>query len=166
MTNADTATTVVADTTARVKPIPDNYPRVVPYLCVDGASAAIEFYRTVFGATERMRMAEPDGRLGHAELEIGTAVIMLSDEFPDLGVLAPKTVGGTPVTMSVYVEDVDDVFRRAVDAGATALRPVENQFYGDRNGRFEDPFGHRWSVATHVEDVSPQDMARRAATNG
>jgi PhnB protein len=161
MSNTDEATTVVPKTD--VKPVPDNYPQVVPYLCVDGASAAVEFYRNVFGATERMRMAEPDGRLGHAELEIGTAVIMLSDEFPDLGIRAPKTIGGTPVTMSLYVEDVDDVFTRAVDAGATALRPVENQFYGDRTGQFEDPFGHRWSVATHIEDVSPQEVARRAA---
>lgn len=158
MTNAGRAVT-----TAEVKSIPDNYPQIVPYLCVEGASAAIEFYRNVFGATERMRMAEPDGRLGHAELEIGAAVIMLSDEFPDLGVLAPKAIGGTPVTMTLYVEDVDDVFARAIGAGATALRPVENQFYGDRTGQFEDPFGHRWSVATHVEDVSPEDMAQRAA---
>ncbi len=148
---------------ANVKPIPDNYPQVVPYLCVDGASAAIEFYRNVFGATERMRMSEPDGTIGHAELEIGTALIMLSDEYPDLGIRAPKTIGGTPVTISVYVEDVDDVFTRAIDAGATALRPVKDQFYGDRTGQFEDPFGHRWSVATHIEDVSPQEMAERAA---
>jgi PhnB protein len=148
---------------ADVKPIPDNYPQVVPYLCVDGASAAITFYGTVFGATERMRMPEPDGRIGHAELEIGSAVIMLSDEYPDLGIRAPKTIGGTPVTMSVYVEDVDDVFTRAIDAGATVLRPVKDQFYGDRTGQFEDPFGHRWSVATHIEDVSPEEMAERAA---
>src|SRR5687767_13857355 len=100
-----------------VKPIPDDYPQVVPYLCVDGASAAIEFYRTVFAATERMRMAEPDGRPGHAELEIGTAVVMLSDEFPDLGIRGPQTIGGTPVTLSLYVENVDEVFARAVDAG-------------------------------------------------
>lgn len=165
MNTTDTATAGVAETTtARVNPIPDNYPQVVPYLCVEGAGAAIEFYRAVFGATERMRMAEPDGRIGHAEVEIGTAVIMLSDEFPDLGVLAPKSVGGTPVTMNLYVEDVDEVYQRAIDAGATALSPVENQFYGDRNGRFQDPFGHRWSVATHVEDVPPEDMTRRAAT--
>jgi PhnB protein len=148
---------------ATVKPIPDNYPQIVPYLCVDGAGAAIEFYRRVFGASERMRMSEPDGTIGHAELEIGTAVIMLSDEYPDLGIRAPKTIGGTPVTISVYVEDVDDVFTRAIDAGATALRRVTDQFYGDRTGQFEDPFGHRWSVATHIEDVSPQEMAERAA---
>ena len=146
-----------------VKPIPDNYPQVVPYLHVNGASAAIDFYRNVFGATERMRMPEPDGRIGHAELEIGTAVIMLSDEYPDMDIRAPKTVGGTPVTISVYVEDVDDVFTRATEAGATALRPVKDQFYGDRTGQFEDPFGHRWSVATHIEDVSPKEMAERAA---
>jgi PhnB protein len=152
-----------AAATTEAKPIPDNYPQVVPYLCVDGASAAIEFYRTVFDAKERMRMAEPDGRIGHAELEIGTAVIMLSDEFPDLSVLAPNTIGGSPVTMTLYVRDVDDVFTRATDAGATALSPVKNQFYGDRTGQFTDPFGHRWSVATHVEDVSPEDMAKRAA---
>jgi PhnB protein len=148
---------------ALVKPIPDNYPQVLPYLCVDGAGAAIEFYCNVFGAVERMRMAEPDGRIGHAELEFGAAVIMLADEFPDLGIRAPKSIGGTPVTINVYVENVDEVFARAIDAGATALRPVTDQFYGDRTGQFEDPFGHRWSVATHVEDVAPEDMAERAA---
>jgi PhnB protein len=145
-----------------VKPIPDTYPQAVPYLCVDDASAAIEFYRHVFGATERMRMPEPDGKLGHVELEIGTAMIMLSDEFPNLGVLAPRTIGGTPVTLVLYVGDVDDVFTRAIDAGATALRPVKDQFYGDRSGTFEDPFGHRWSIASHVEDVSMEEMAQRA----
>lgn len=162
MTNIDTTTPVAAGATAAVKAIPDNYPQVVPYLCVAGAIDAIEFYRNVFGATERMRMTESEGRLGHAELEIGKAVIMLSDEFPDLDVLAPKTVGGSPVTMTLYVEDVDAVFTRAIDSGATALNPVKNQFYGDRTGKFEDPFGHRWSVATHIEDVSPEEMAKRA----
>lgn len=147
---------------AAVKPIPDNYPQLVPYLCVAGASAAIRFYRAVFGATERMRTTEPDGRIGHAELEVGTAVIMLSDEFPDAGIRAPGTVGGTPVTLTLYVEDVDHVFARAVDAGATVLRPLTDQFYGDRTATFEDPFGHRWSVATHVEDVSAAEMAKRA----
>jgi PhnB protein len=132
----------------------------VPYLCVNGAPAAIELYRNVFGATERMRMAEPDGKIGHAELEIGTAVVMLSDEFPDIGIRSPKTIGGTPVTINVYVEDVDDVFTRATDAGAIGLRPVTDQFYGDRTGQFEDPFGHRWSVATHIEGVSPEGNGR------
>jgi PhnB protein len=148
---------------ADVKPIPEGYPQVTPYLIVDGANAAIEFYRNVFGARERMRMPAPEGRVGHAELEFGDSLVMLADEFPDMGVRSPKATGGTPVTLSVYVEDVDAVFDAAVAAGATALRPVEDQFYGDRNGQFEDPFGHRWSVATHVEDVPPDEMERRAA---
>jgi PhnB protein len=148
---------------ANVKPIPDGYPQVSPYLCIDGASDAIEFYGTVFGATERMRMPAPEGKIGHAELEIGDSVIMLSDEYPDMGMRGPKALGGTPITLSVYVEDVDTVFDRAVNAGAKVLRPVENQFYGDRSGQFEDPFGHRWSVATHVEDVPPDEMAKRMA---
>ena len=148
---------------ADVKPIPEGYPQVTPYLIVDGANAAIEFYRNVFGARERMRMPAPEGRVGHAELEFGNSLVMLADEFPDMGVRSPKATGGTPVTLSVYVEDVDAVFDAAVAAGATALRPVEDQFYGDRNGQFEDPFGHRWSVATHVEDVPPDEMEKRAA---
>jgi PhnB protein len=146
-----------------VKPIPEGYPQVTPYLHVDGASAAIEFYATVFGATERMRMPEPDGRIGHAELQIGESLIMLSDEYPELGVRSPKALGGTSVTMSVYVEDVDGVFDRALQAGATVLRPIQDQFYGDRSGTLEDPFGHRWSVATHIEDVPPEEMEKRAA---
>lgn len=148
---------------AKVKPIPDGYPRVSPSLAVAGAGDAIEFYKDVFGATERMRMGGPDGRIGHAELQIGDSVVMLADEFPDFGALGPKSVGGTPVTISVYVEDVDTTFGRAVELGATVLRPVEDQFYGDRSGQFEDPWGHRWYVATHVEDVPEDEMARRAA---
>jgi PhnB protein len=148
---------------ANVKPIPDGYPRISPYLCVDDAGAAIDFYGKVFGASERVRMPAPDGKIGHAELQFGDSVIMLSDEYPEMGIRSPKAVGGTPVTISVYVEDVDDVFDRAVEAGATALRQVEDQFYGDRSGQFEDPFGHRWSVATHIEDVPPDEMAKRAA---
>ena len=151
---------------ATVKPIPDGYPQVTPYLCVDGAAAAIEFYGQVFGATERMRMAMPGGKIGHAEIQIGDSLVMLADEHPEGGVLSPKSVGGTPVMISVYVEDVDSVFDRAVSAGAQALRPVEDQFYGDRLGQFEDPFGHRWSVATHVEDVPPEEMSRRAEAMG
>jgi len=146
-----------------VKPIPDGYPQVTPYLCVDGAAAAINFYSQILGATERMRMPAPDGKVGHAELQVGDSVIMLSDEFPEMGVKSPKAVGGTPVTISVYVEDVDATYQKALDAGATALRAVEDQFYGDRSGQFEDPFGHRWSVATHVEDVPSDEMAKRAA---
>jgi PhnB protein len=148
---------------ADVNPIPENYPRLTPYLCVDDAAAAIDFYTKVFGATERMRMPGPDGKIGHAELQLGNAMIMLADEHPEMGVRGPKSIGGTPVTLSLYVEDVDAVFDSAVGAGATALRPVADQFYGDRSGQFEDPFGHRWSVASHVEDISPEEMARRAA---
>ena len=148
---------------ADVKPIPDDYPRVSAYLTVDGAAAAIEFYKSVLGATERGRMPGPDGRIGHAELNIGDSLIMLSDAFPDMGVRDPKDIGGTPVTLSVYVEDVDDVFARALAAGASEQRPVQNQFYGDRSGQFVDPWGHRWNVATHVEDVPPDEMEKRAA---
>lgn len=147
---------------AHVKPIPDGYPQLTPYLCVAGAGAAIDFYCTVLGATERFRMPRPDGGVGHAELYIGDSVIMLADESPETGVLGPQSIGGTPVTLSLYVEDVDAVFGRALDAGATSLRPVQDQFYGDRSGQFQDPFGHRWSIATHVEDVAPDEMARRA----
>jgi PhnB protein len=145
------------------KPIPDGYPRVNPYLIVDDGAAAVEFYTSIFGATERMRMAEPDGKIGHTELELGDSVIMLADEHPEVGAVSPRSVGGTPVTLHVYVEDADDVFARATAAGARAERPVETQFYGDRLGQFEDPFGHRWSVATHVEDVPPEEMEKRAA---
>jgi PhnB protein len=148
---------------ADVKPIPYGYPQVIPYLAVDGAAAAIDFYGKVFGATERARMSMPDGKVSHAELQLGDSVVMLADEFPEMGARSPKTVGGTPVTISVYVEDVDSVVDRAVQAGATILRPVEDQFYGDRLGQFEDPFGHHWSVATRIEDVSPEEMNKRAA---
>jgi len=151
---------------ADVKPIPDNYPRVSAYITVDGAAAAIEFYKSVLGATERGRLPGPDGRIGHAELTMGDSLIMLSDAFPDMGVRDPKDIGGTPVTLSVYVEDVDDVFARALAAGATEQRPVQNQFYGDRSGQFVDPWGHRWNVASRVENVSPEEMERRAAAMG
>ncbi len=146
-----------------VNPIPDGYPRVTPYLIVDGAAAAIDFYTSVLGATERMRMGGPEGRVGHAELEIGDSVIMLADEHPEMDAIGPKTVGGTPVSLHVYVEDADAVFGRAIEAGAKVLRAVEDKFYGDRSGGFEDPFGHHWHVATHVEDVPPDEMSKRAA---
>ncbi|MGH2802332.1 MAG: VOC family protein [Thermoleophilaceae bacterium] len=145
-----------------VNPIPDGYPRVIPYLIVDGAAAAIDFYNSVLGATERMRMAAPNGKVGHAELEIGDSVIMLADEHPEIDARGPTSVGGTPVSLHVYVEDADGVFERAIEAGARPVRPVENKFYGDRSGGFEDPFGHRWDVATHVEDVPPDEMSKRA----
>jgi PhnB protein len=150
-------------TTMAVKPVPEGYPNVTPYLVVDGAAKAIDFYTSILGATERMRMPGPDGSIGHAELDLGTSVIMLSDSFPDMGYRGPHDIGGTPVSLMVYVPDVDDVFARALTAGATELRPIENQFYGDRSGQLEDPFGHRWIVATHVEDVPPDEMAKRAA---
>jgi PhnB protein len=146
-----------------VKPIPDGYPRVTPYLTVDHAEAAIAFYTTVFDARERVRFPGPDGRVGHAELEIGESLLMLADSYPDMGNPSPARLGGTPVTLMVYVDDVDAVFDRALQAGATEEREVAEQFYGDRAGQFADPFGHKWFVATHVEDVSPDEMAARAA---
>ena len=146
-----------------VKPIPDDYPRVTPYLIVDGASAAIDFYRSVLGATERVRMPAPGDKVGHAELEVGDSLIMLADEAPEMDAIGPRSVGGTPVSLHVYVDDADSVFDRAVEAGAKPVQPVEDKFYGDRSGQFEDPFGHHWSVATHVEDVPPDEMSKRAA---
>jgi PhnB protein len=146
-----------------VKPIPDGYPRLTAYLIVDGAAKAIEFYTDVLGAKERMRMEGPDGTVGHAELDFGDSVVMLADEAPDMGHRGPRSYGGSPVGLSLYVEDVDDVYARAIAAGATPVEPVQDKFYGDRSGQFDDPFGHRWNVATHVEDVAPDEMARRAA---
>jgi PhnB protein len=146
-----------------VKPIPEGYPRVTPYLIVDGATAAIDFYTSVLGATERMRMGAPEGRIGHAELNLGDSVIMLADESPEMDARSPGTVGGSPVSLHVYVEDADATFERALEAGAKTLQPVQDKFYGDRSGTFEDPFGHRWHVATHVEDVPADEMESRAA---
>lgn len=146
---------------ATVNPIPDEFPRVTPYLCCKGAAEAIDFYTSIFGGTERMRMPAPDGRVGHAEVQIGNSILMLSDEYPEMGARSPKSLGGTPVTLLIYVEDVDNTVARALEAGAKELRPVENRFYGDRSGEIEDPFGHRWSVASHVEDVPPEEMQRR-----
>ncbi len=149
---------------AKVDPIHEDYPRVTPYLHVDGASAAIDFYTHVLGATERMRMpGDTPDRIGHAELQLGNSVIMLADEFPNMGAVGPKSIGGSPVTIHVYVEDVDATFDKALQAGARALQEPTDQFYGDRSGQFEDPFGHRWSVASHVEDVAPDEMQRRIA---
>jgi PhnB protein len=148
---------------AKVDPIPAEYPRVSPYLSVDDAAAAIRFYCDILGATERGRMTGPDGKVGHAELEIGGSVVMLSDPFPGMSAPTPTALGGSAVTLMVYVTDVDDVFARALQAGATTIAPVQDQFYGDRSGQFEDPFGHRWNIASHVEDVSSEEMERRAA---
>jgi len=146
-----------------VKPVPDGYPSLTPYLIVADAAAAIAFYQQVFGAILRMKLDGPDGKIGHAELEIGNSLIMLADEHPEMGALSPKAVGGTPVGLHLYLEHVDDVAKKAVAAGATLKRPVENQFYGDRLGSILDPFGHLWHISTHVEDVSPEEIGRRAA---
>src|SRR5438309_9387440 len=146
---------------AAVKPIPDNYPRVTPYLAIDGAADAIEFYKKILGATERFRMPGPDGRVGHAEIQIGDSVIMMADTSPEMNFLDPKKLGNSTVNLVVYVEDVDKTFKEALAAGATETQAVEDKFYGDRAGQFEDPWGHRWDVMTHVEDVSPQEMQKR-----
>lgn len=148
---------------AKVKPIPDGYRNVTPYLIVDGAAKAIDFYRKVFGASEKMRMPGPGGKVGHAELTIGDSMIMLADEHPDMGHRGPLAYAGSAVSLMVYVPDVDATVKAAIADGAKVVRPVENQFYGDRLGTIEDPFGHRWHVATHVEDVPPDEMAKRAA---
>jgi len=143
------------------KPIPDGYRTATPYLIIKGAADAIEFYKRAFGATELLRMADPHGRVGHAEIKIGDSVIMLADEHPAMGYRGPRSLGGSSVSILLYLEDVDGVFERAVKAGAKAQRPVADQFYGDRSGTLEDPFGHVWTVATHVEDVPPEEMQRR-----
>ena len=147
----------------KAKPVPDGYHPVTPYLVVDGAAKALEFYGRVFGATERMRMPGPGGKIGHAEIRIGNALLMLADEHPESGHRSPQTLGGSPVTLHLYVQDVDAVTKRAVAAGATVVRPVADQFYGDRSGQIEDPFGHRWILSTHKEDVTPAEIERRYA---
>jgi PhnB protein len=144
------------------KAIPDGYRTATPYLIVKGAAEAIEFYKHAFGATEMLRMADPQGRVGHAEIKIGDSVLMLADEHPSMGYRGPRSLGGSSVSILLYLEDVDRVFERAVKGGARAVRPVADQFYGDRSGTLEDPFGHVWTVATHVEDVAPEEMKRRA----
>jgi len=146
-----------------MKTPPDGYSSITPYLIVKGASAAIDFYKRVFNATERMRMRGPEDMVMHAELVLGSSVIMLADEFPQMNALSPASVGGSPVYILLYVENVDDVFQRALDAGAIVERSVQNQFYGDRSGTLRDPFGHRWTISTHIEDVSPEEMQRRMA---
>ena len=142
------------------KAIPEGYHSVTPYLVVDDAKRAIDFYTRAFGAKEKFRMPMGD-RIGHAEIQIGDSHVMLADEFPDMGHLGPKNRGGTMVSLMVYVDDVDASFKQAIDAGATETRPLENQFWGDRMGTLTDPFGHMWSLATHVEDVPPEEMQRR-----
>jgi PhnB protein len=146
---------------ANVKPIPEGYHSITPYLFVRGADRAIDFYKNVFGAIARMRMPGPDGRIGHAELQIGNSVFMLADEHPEAQVRSPETVGGSSNSLHLYLENVDSVFDKAIKAGAKVLRPVADQFYGDRTGSILDPFGQQWSIATHIEDVSPEEMKKR-----
>jgi PhnB protein len=146
----------------KVKPIPDGFHTLTPYLSVKGAAQAIDFYKRAFGAKERFRMPGPDGKtLGHAEVVIGDSILMLADEFPQCGNTSPQSLKGTSVSLLIYVEDVDSAFKRAVDAGGKVLMPVENKFYGERSGCLEDPFGHQWTLMTHVEDVPPEEMQKR-----
>jgi PhnB protein len=144
-----------------VKPVPDGYHTVTPYLYVKGAANAIDFYKKAFGAEEIMRFPAPDGRLAHAEIRIGDSPIMLADEHPEMNAIGPQTRGGTTVGFAIYVPDVDQRVAKAVAAGAKIVRPVQNQFYGDRSATLADPFGHTWTIATHVEDVAPAEMERR-----
>ena len=147
---------------ADVKSIPDGYHSVTPYLIIQGAADAIEFYKKAFGATELFRM-EHEGKIGHAEIKIGDSPIMLADEHPDMGHVGPKTLGGSPVGLMIYVDDVDTIFKQAIESGAEQVKPLQDQFYGDRSGTLNDPFGHVWTVATHKEDVSPEEMDKRMA---
>jgi PhnB protein len=146
-----------------VKPIPDDALTATPYLCIKGAEAALEFYKQAFGAAETRRLMMPDGRVGHAEIAIGPASIMLADEFPEMDFHGPTTLGGSCVTIYVHVEDVDTLVARAVAAGATLQRPIKDEFYGERTAQITDPFGHRWLFATRIEEVSTEEMQRRAA---
>jgi PhnB protein len=142
---------------------PDGYHTFTPYLIIKGAARAIEFYKQVFGATERCRLAMPDGKIGHAEIQIGDSVIMLADGCPEMGAKDPEAYGGSPVMLHLYLPDVDATFAKATAAGAKPLRPIQNQFYGDRSGMVTDPFGHVWNISTHIEDVSPEEINKRAA---
>jgi PhnB protein len=148
---------------ANVKPIPDGYRSVTPYLFIKGAAAAIDYYKEVFGAKVLVRMSGPDARVAHAELQIGDSIIMLADENLQIGATSPETLGGVSSSLHVYVENVDAITQKAISAGAKPVRPVEDQFYGDRSGTITDPFGHMWSISTHVEDVSPEEMKKRMA---
>jgi PhnB protein len=147
----------------KVKPVPEGLHRVTPYLIIDGAGRALDFYKRVFGATERMRMSGPDGKIGHAEITIGDSVVMLADEHPEMGARGPRSFGGAAVGFVVYVQDVDATVKAAVADGAKEIQRIEDKFYGDRTGTIEDPFGHHWHVATHKEDVPPDELKRRAA---
>lgn len=145
-----------------VKPIPEGYHSVTPYLIVRGGAEAIEFYKKAFGAVELFRMPAPDGKIGHAEIKIGDSPIMLADEYSEMGYQGPQSLGGSAVSLLIYVEDVDAVFSQAVETGATVKEALQDKFYGDRMGTVIDPFGHIWHLGTHKEDVSPEEMERRA----
>ena len=145
-----------------VKPIPEGYHTITAYLITDGAAEAIEFYQQAFGATELFRFPTPDGKIGHAEIKIGDSHVMLADAYPDMGYNGPKTLGGSPVSLMIYVDDVDTVFNRALEKGATVKEALADKFYGDRMGTVIDPFGHIWHIATHKEDVSLDEMQKRA----
>ena len=151
---------------SNVQSMPDNFPTVTPYLAVDSASKAIDFYTRIFGAKERARLESPDGRVAHAEIELGNSLVMLADEFPEMGNLGPKSLGGEAITLTIYVDNVDATVDAAIKAGAKEIRPVADQFYGDRSGTVEDPFGYRWSVQTHIEDISMDEIKRRMAKSG
>jgi PhnB protein len=144
------------------KPVPDGYHTATPYLIVNNAAGAIEFYKKAFGATETMRIVSPPGKVGHAEIRIGDSVIMLADEFPDMGARSPQSIGGSPASILLYVEDVDATFKRAVAAGAKVQRAIEDKFYGDRSGSVDDPFGYTWHIATRKEDLSAEEVQKRA----
>jgi PhnB protein len=144
------------------QPVPEGYHTLTPYLAVEDAAEAIDYYKRAFGAKERLRMDAPGGKIGHAELEIGDSLVMLSDPFPQSSTKPPNELGGTSASVFMYVEDVDSVVQDAIDAGATVTMPVEDMFWGDRFGTVQDPFGHQWSIATHIEDVPPDEMAERA----
>lgn len=147
---------------ADVKPIPEGYHSVTPYLSIKGAAEALEYYKKAFGAIELFRM-EHDGKIGHAEIKIGDSPVMLADEFPEMDFVSPKTLGGSPVGLMIYVEDVDTIFKQAIAAGGVEKKPVQDQFYGDRSGTLTDPYGHVWTVATHKEDVTPEEIDKRLA---
>ena len=150
--------------TSRAKPIPEGHHTATPYLIIKDAASAIEFYKKAFGATELFRMADPkSGKIGHAEIKIGNSPIMIADEFPEMGVRSPQSFGGSPVSIFLYVEDVDALASQAIAAGAKVLMPVQDQFWGDRYGKLADPFGHVWDIATHKEDVAPEEIHKRAA---